>query len=75
MSKPMTTEAFLEKVRCCRYADTFGEAIQNKKELYAIMIISNYIKFKKGLYPKYYMLNINFESISNEGKLHIEELD
>ena len=61
--------------RCSRYADTFGEAIQNKKELYAIMIISNYIKFKKGLYPKYYMLNINFESISNEGKLHIEELD
>jgi len=53
-----------------RYADTFGEAIQNKKELYAIMIISNYIKFKKGLYPKYYMLNINFQSITNEVNLH-----
>ena len=53
-----------------RYADTFVEAIQNKKELYAIMIISNYIKFKKGLYPKYYMLNINFQSITNEANLH-----
>lgn len=58
----------------CRYTDTFGEAIQKKKELYAIMIISNYIKFKKGLYPKYYMLNINFESITDEINLHIEEL-
>ena len=32
--------------------DTKEEAIQKKKELYAIMIITNYIKYKKGLYPK-----------------------
>ena len=51
------------------YVETKEEAIQKKKELYAIMIITNYIKFKKGLYPKYYMLNINFESIDNEIKL------
>jgi hypothetical protein len=49
-----------------RYADTKKEAIQKKKELYAIMIIINYIKFKKGLYTKYYKLNINFNDIDNE---------
>jgi hypothetical protein len=49
-----------------RFADTKKEAIQKKKELYAIMIITNYIKFKKGLYTKYYKLNINFNDIDNE---------
>ena len=34
------------------------------------MIISIYIKFKKRLYPKYYMLNINLQSITNEANLH-----
>ena len=52
--------------KCSRYADTFGEAIQKKKEFYAIMIISNYVKFKKRIYPKYYMLNINFKKIDDE---------
>jgi hypothetical protein len=49
-----------------RFADTKKEAIQKKKELYAIMIITNYIKLKKGLYTKYYKLNINFNDIDNE---------
>ena len=39
------------------------------KELYAIMIITNYIKYKKGLEPKYYKLNINFEDIDKEIEL------
>jgi len=52
-----------------RFADTKEEAIQKKKELYAIMIITNYIKYKKGIYPKYYKLNINFNNIDNEIKL------
>ena len=30
-----------------RFVDTKEEAIQKKKELYAIMIITNYIKYKK----------------------------
>ena len=49
-----------------RFVDTKEEAIQQKKELYAIMIISNYIKYKKGLQPKYFKLNINFKHIDNE---------
>ena len=49
--------------------DTKEEAIQKKKELYAIMIITNYIKYKKGIYPKYYKLNVNFKDIDNEIKL------
>ncbi len=48
---------------------TKEEAIQKKKELYAIIIITNYIKYKKGLQPKYYKLNINFKDIDNEIKL------
>ena len=49
-----------------RIADTKKEAIKKKKELYAIMIITNYIKLKKGIYTKYYKLNINFNNIDNE---------
>lgn len=49
--------------------DTKEEAIQKKKELYAIMIITNYIKYIKGIYPKYFKLNINFKDIDNEIKL------
>lgn len=52
--------------RFCKLVYTKEEAIQKKKEFYAIMIISNYIKFKKGIYPKYYMLNINFKKIDDE---------
>jgi len=56
-------------IKINRFADTKEEAIQMKKELYAIMIITNYIKYKKGIYPKYYKLNVNFKDIDNEIKL------
>ena len=49
-----------------KLVNTKEEAIQTKKEFYAIMIISNYVKFKKRIYPKYYMLNINFKKIDDE---------
>ena len=49
--------------------DTKEEAIQKKKELYAIMIITNYIKYIKEIYPKYFKLNVNFKDIDNEIKL------
>ena len=52
-----------------RYVDTKEEAIQKKKQLYAIMIITNYIRYIKGIYPKYFKLNINFKDIDNEIKL------
>jgi hypothetical protein len=52
-----------------KYVDTKEEAIQTKKELYALMIITNYIKYKKGIYPKYYKLNIDFKKINKEIEL------
>ena len=33
------------------------------------MIITNYIKYIKVIYPKYFKLNINFKDIDNEIKL------
>ena len=33
------------------------------------MIITNYIRYIKGIYPKYFKLNINFKDIDNEIKL------
>ena len=56
-------------IRYAPFVETKEEAIQKKKELYAIMIITNYIKYKKGVYPKYYKLNVNFKEIDKELEL------
>lgn len=58
-----------DNIKYSKSVKTKEEAIQKKKELYAIIIITNYIKYKKGLQPKYYKLNINFKDIDNEIKL------
>tara|TARA_B110000285_G_scaffold171378_1_gene191854 strand:- start:105 stop:1553 length:1449 start_codon:yes stop_codon:yes gene_type:complete len=58
-----------DNINYSKSVKTKKEAIQVKKEFYAYIVITNYIKFKKGLYTKYCKLNINFNDIDNEIKL------